>query len=431
MNRAACVFPAGRVERLLVSAAEVPTPGGRFTGMALGCLGLGLLATSAGLWLAPRPTWAALAVNYLFWTGVAQGGVVLAATFIVAGARWGHVFQRMAAGLASFLPVALVLLPGAWFGRDLLFPPLDEAGHPWQQPGWLLLRDWAALAVMTLLSLAYLYFSVRPDLAAAHETAREGAPQGTLLVTWITHGWRGREEERRRCFRVRWYLAAGVLGFFVPEYSLLSIDLGLVVRHGFYSTLFPVLYLVGAFYSALAATTVLAAAWRRLAGFRELIAPAHLLDLGNLFWGFCLFLGYLWWSHYLIVWMANLPDEAAYQLLRWHTRPWSALSWAAVTLGFGIPFFLLFSRRLKQHALPLAGTGALAFVGVLLDRLQDLGPAFARAPGLVALLAVLGVTAAFLGAASLAYLWFMRQVPLFPVEDARFAEAIRLANVRC
>lgn len=408
-------------DRALENAARVRATSDRLPLGGWACAAAGILSAAAGLLLAPALTWAALLVNWLFWAGVAQAGVAVSAVLVLSGGRWGRVLERAAAGLAVLLPATLVLFPLLWFGRRHLFPWLVEPPHqPWWGLGGLFLRDWLTLGASTALSLAYLYYSVRPGLGSG--PAAGGSP------AWLTRGWRGAAIERERCRETRCRLAIAVIVAFVAGYSLLSIDLAMTPRPGFQSALLPVIYFTGALYAAVALTAALVAVWRRLPAVHEVVAESYLLDLGNLVWGLGLFFGYLWWCRYLIVWMANLPDEAAHHLQRWYVWPWGLLGWSALALAVFLPGLLLFSRTLKRNATALGAIGALGVMGVLLQRFQDLLPALVapEALGLLAILLALGVTLGFLGFLGAAYLWLMRRIPLFPVEDEQFVEAIRL-----
>ena len=54
--------------------------------------------------------WQALLVNFLFFAGLAQAGVVLSALIHATSARWGRSLKRTAEATAAFLPVAFLLL---------------------------------------------------------------------------------------------------------------------------------------------------------------------------------------------------------------------------------------------------------------------------------------------------------------------------------
>jgi hypothetical protein len=323
---------------------------------------------------------------------------VLAAAFVLTAAHWGRPVQRIAAGMAAFLPLSLPLLALLWLGRRHLFLWITEPERSaWLNVTGLFARDGLALAGMTALSLAFLSASIR----GGRERSRRG------------HGW----------------LATAVAIGFFPAYALLAIDLAMSLDSPFTSTIFPVIYLAGSFYAAIAATAVLGAVWRRSPGAARLIAPSEVLHLGNLLWAFCMFLGYLWWSQYLTIWMGNLPHEVAPHMLRWQTGTWRGLAWASLTGAFIVPFFLLFSRGLKAHPLALALVGGIGAGGVLLQRFLDVLPALGAAGGIAGGLVQAGVTVGFLGLFALPYLWLTRRAPLFPVDDPLFIEELLVRDV--
>jgi hypothetical protein len=357
---------------------------------------------------------------------VAQGGVVFAAAVILTQARWGRVLERIAAGMGVLLPFSFLVLGLLWFGRRHLFPWLDEANRPaWLDARWLFARDALVLAGMTALSLAFLYASLRPDLHAAQETISTNG----WLARWITRGWRGRQEEREQSRRWRGFLATALAIGFFPSGALLSIDLAMSLDPHFHSTIFPLIFLAGSFYSALALTAILAALWRRDDDPEPVIGPSVLLNLGNLLWSFGMLLAYFWWSEYLSVWMANLPDEVAHHVARWQAPPWHLVARADLITAFVIPFFLLFSRGLKQSPRGLAAVGGIGAAGVLLQRFLDALPFLRPGGGAVPFLVSLAISIGFLGAAALPYFWFMRRVPLFPVEDPQFLEQLQLRGI--
>ena len=58
----------------------------------------------------PERAWQVYLVNFLYFTGLAQGMVIFAAILQIANARWGRVLKRLAELGAYFLPLSLVFL---------------------------------------------------------------------------------------------------------------------------------------------------------------------------------------------------------------------------------------------------------------------------------------------------------------------------------
>jgi len=82
-----------------------------------GLLGLGTVIFLVGLRIDPLRSWQAYLINFLFWGGIAQGGVVFAAIYHVVGGKWGPPVRRCAEGMAVFLPLNFALFFPLYFAR--------------------------------------------------------------------------------------------------------------------------------------------------------------------------------------------------------------------------------------------------------------------------------------------------------------------------
>ena len=54
--------------------------------------------------------WQSLLVNFLFFGGLAQAGVVISAIMQVTSSRWGRALKRTAEATAAFFPISFALL---------------------------------------------------------------------------------------------------------------------------------------------------------------------------------------------------------------------------------------------------------------------------------------------------------------------------------
>jgi hypothetical protein len=97
---------------------------------------------------------------------------------------------------------------------------------------------------------------------------------------------------------------------------------------------------------------------------------------------------------------------------------------------FIAPFFLLFNRILKRRSTALAAVGMLGLVGVLLQRFLNVMPSVAALGPTDFGLAEVTVTLGFIGAVALPYLWIVRRVPIFPIEDPLFIKALVTRGVK-
>ncbi|MFQ5847241.1 MAG: hypothetical protein ACE5IQ_06135 [Candidatus Methylomirabilales bacterium] len=379
----------------------------------VGLLAVGVLAFLAGLLVDPARAWQIYLVNFLFWSGLAQGAVVFAAIYHVVGAQWGPPIRRLAEGMVAFLPVSLVLFLPLFFGLGLFFARVQELNPErgaWFDARFIFVRGGLGLGSMTVLSLLFVYYALRPEIGAA---LARGGTSGGWLSRSLAEGWQGEPLEIERSERGMDVLAAGVLLAYSITYSFMAFDLIMALDPFWYSSLFGGYFFVSTFYLGLAGLTVVAALTRRYLGIPD-ITSTHFWDLGKLLFGFTLTYMAMVWSQYIVIWYGNLPEETHFVVLRVWERPWAALSWSVLFATFFIPGVVFLSRRAKQTPSIMLSVGILIAAGLWLERYVLVVPSLWHGEGVPFGWLEIGVTAGFLGAAGLSYLFFLRNFPLSP-----------------
>ncbi|MCX5909060.1 MAG: hypothetical protein NTY64_18280 [Deltaproteobacteria bacterium] len=214
--------------------------------------------------------WQAYLINYVFWTGLSFGSVLFVAVLNMADAIWGRPLKRLAEALGTFLPASFVLFWILYFGKEEIFPwikqPLPEKQF-WLNPGFMFARNGVGLFLLTALSLALIYYSVKGDKAMARRAI----------------GVNGAAEEFQggASWRVQRILSPMIGIGYAFVLSLLAFDLIMSLDPHWYSTLFGAYYFIGSFYMALAALDLLAWVCLKPLGLKETIHPHHLHDLGK------------------------------------------------------------------------------------------------------------------------------------------------------
>jgi Ni/Fe-hydrogenase subunit HybB-like protein len=367
-----------------------------------------------GLLLDPGRAWQVYLVNFLFWSGLAQGAVVLAAIYHVVKAGWGPPIRRLAEGMAAFLPVSLLLFFPLYFGLDLFFSHVRELNPErgaWFDPRFIFVRGALGLGSMTVLSLLFVYYSLRPEVGLAVE---RGLRPARRLYRWLAEGWEGGLVEIPRSERGMNVLAAWVLLAYPIVYSFMAFDLIMALDPFWYSSLFGGYFFISTFYLGLAGLAVVAVLSRRYLGIQD-ITPANFSDLGKLLFGFALFYMAMLWSQYIVIWYGNLPEETHFVIVRLWENPWALLSWSALVAAFFIPFFVLLSRRAKQTPSIMLALGTLIAAGLWLERYVLVVPSLWHGETVPFGWVEIGVTIGFLGAAGLSYVFFLQHFPILPL----------------
>jgi hypothetical protein len=341
---------------------------------------------------APR-AWQAFLVNLLFWLGLAQGSVVVAASLYVTHARWGGAtIYRLTEGFAGFLPVGFLLFWGLFPGREAIFPWIEHplpAKAAWLNVPFLFARDGAGLLAITVLSLWFVRSSRRQESVRWAESSGDLAEPPPAV---------------RR-------LAPAVILTYAGVYSLLAFDLVMSLSPVWYSTLFGAYFFAGAYWSALAAIGLLASIGLGTTSRGAIQDGGRALhDIGKLVFAFAIFWAYLLWSQYLPIWYAGLPHETFFVVVRVHALPWGILAWTALVLIWMVPFVGLISRRGKRTPAILGTVCGLGLIGMWIERYVLVTPSLSPDTipfGWVECL----VTAGFCGGFGLCALPGLRRVP--------------------
>ncbi len=374
------------------------------------------------LGVSPLRAWTIFLVNLLFFSGMAQGGLVFSATLHLTEARWGKPLERLSQAGAFFLPVSLILFILLFLGSEHLFPWLREpipAREPWLNLPFLFYRNVLGLLALVALSLFFLYYSLRPDFGSLKE---KGVPEGGALARLLTSGWRGMDKERARAQRIKGILSPLILILFAVVFSLIAFDLIMALDPHWYSTLFGGYYFIGSYYIGLAALAITAISAGRCLGVEKLAAQPLLHNLGKLIFGFCFFWMSLVWSQFIVIWYGNLPEETGFVILRIYDDGWRGVSWTAFGLSFFIPFIILLSRKAKSRQRPLFVLSGVILVGMWLERYILVVPSLWKGEGVPFGILEALVTAGFISGTGLCYIAFLRAFPLLPLSEGAIVE---------
>ncbi|MFN3412580.1 MAG: hypothetical protein ACK42L_00765 [Thermoanaerobaculum sp.] len=369
----------------------------------LGRWGLGLLLVGLGFSLVrPERLPGAVLLAALFAVSVGAGAAFFVALHWAVAARWGVVVRRVVEALAFSLTWTA---PGLFLALLVVGPSL----YPWLHHHETGFRGlWLSFPFFLGRALVYLglwvFFARRLAVLSLQQDQNPSLEKAASLRK----------------------TAVAFLPVFAVTFSLASFDWLMSLEPEFVSTIFGVYVFSGTFVAALAGLTLLVTVLlhrgpRGVGPLASYVNPHHLHDLGKLLFAFATFWAYIWFSQYMLIWYANLPEEASYFVKRL-AGFWQPLFILNLFLNWVLPFFALLPRASKRSPKALAWVSLVLLVGHALDFYLMVGPRapWHALPSPVEVLLLAG--AGFLVFA--AAFAFLERVPVVPVGDP-FLEASR------
>jgi hypothetical protein len=391
----------------------------------LGAIAVGLVGFFLTVEEAPQRAWQSVWSNFLFWTAIAQAGVMFGAVLHTAKGHWGKTFRRVAEGMGAFLPLSLALFVLLYFGAGYVFPWLQPVeGHvnrTWLTLDGVFIRDGILLLILYAASFVFLRFSLRPD---ARAVAEYSSGWRRTFLRRMSRNWRGDEEEVRRSTTALARMGPALILAWAAVFTVLAIDFGMSLIPGFISVVWGPYYFIGGWLSMLALLAVLTNRYRQRYDLAEHWGKWEFHDLGKLLFAFTIFWTYLWFSQYLVIWYGNIARETAFFEQR--TRPgFSFWFWLQMVLIFGIPFALLLFRHPKMRSGYLAFVALFTLAGFWLERYNMVVPSIwsdgAPPMGWQELFISIG----FVGLFGLSYSIFASTFPKLPIHDTLPGRASR------
>ena len=280
--------------------------------------------------------WSAFYVALFFFLGISLLVLAFYASQRVAQSAWSVVlFRVMEAITANLVPtsIAMLFVIGAavmhynhmfpWMADGIFDPtsPNYDAiidGKSW----WMNVPGWAIRSVVYLAIWNAYRFIIRKG-SIAEDTAND----------------------ENKTYKRNFNASVIFLFLFMITESLMSWDWIMGLDPHWFSTLFGWYVLASLLVSAL---TVIAfvTIYLRSKGALPLVNDSHIHDLAKFMFGFSIFWTYLWFSQFMLIWYADIPEETTYFVARFNEYKVPFL--AMVVMNFVFPILLLLNSDFKS-----------------------------------------------------------------------------------
>lgn len=378
---------------------------------------IGAVAFVAALMTDADRAWHAYLMNWLYFTTIAQGAVMLGVVVSITKGLWSRPIRRIALAPSAFLPISLLtVLPILFIGAEHIFPwiehPLTNGKEVWLNQPFMAARTLLGLVLLFGASLTFVYYALRPDMGLMRERV---PPRLQGMYGAVTRGWRGQEQEELRSFRRLSVLGPVTVLLFALVMGVLVWDFVMSLEPHWFSTLIGPYVFMGGFLGGLMTTALIAITLRSRLALQDVIMPSTLHDLGKLCFGFTVFWGYLFFSQYIVIWYGLLPHEQHFVVHRL-VPPFRIIAQLVGVMLFVLPFFGLMSVAAKRTPAVYAIFAGISLTGLWLERYMLTYPSLhIGAETLPFGWQEIGVLLLFGGLFLGAISWFLTRVPLFQV----------------
>ena len=316
---------------------------------SMALMAIGLIALIYGFSTDAHRTWPSLLFNNYFFIGIAVFGVFFVAKQYVSEAGWSIVLKRVPEAVMSALPVMSLIM---------LFIMFASIMH------WNHIYHWLHEGIMDPASEHY-------DRIIAGKEAYLNASFFIIRTIIYLLGWNYFAKKLRALSVLEDKVvgtaihfksvstSAWFMVFFAVTSAMASWDWIMSIDPHWFSTIFG--WYVFAEWGAIGFTTILLfTLYLKRQGYLEDVNENHIHDLGKWIFAMSLVWTYMWFSQFMLIWYANIPEEVTYFMARLEVENYKFLFWFSMIINFIAPIILLMSRDAKRN------NGRLIFVGCVI-----------------------------------------------------------------
>jgi hypothetical protein len=305
--------------------------------------------------------YANLWINNVFFTGIAIVGVFFFAIQFAAQAGWSTPLLRVMLSFGYWLPFAGILMLATFFlaNHDLFH---------WTH-SYLFDKNDAQYDSIIDGKGAFFFWPMEKGTFPIFFIFRMVLFFG-MWVFFFKKFQKISDQEDQLGGNSHWYKmrswSAFFLIFFAVSSSIAAWDWVMSIDTHWFSTLFGWYVFASWFVSGLAAITLLTI-FLKSQGYLEMINQNHIHDMGKFIFGFSIFWTYLWFSQFLLIYYANIPEESVYFIERLTSDVYGPFIFVNIGLNFFLPFLVLMTRDSKRHGVFLKLVCTILLVGHWID----------------------------------------------------------------
>ncbi|HEX2608624.1 MAG TPA: quinol:cytochrome C oxidoreductase [Flavisolibacter sp.] len=330
--------------------------------------------------------WASLLQNSVYFLLTVNAAMFFICATTLAWGGWQMSFRRVSEAISTCVPVigviTLLILLAIVFGGDHAIYHWTDAHHVeidqalQHKKGFLNKGFFVVWTIITIVGWSVLGWKMR-QLSRSIDDRKLSVEEGKKYI-WNNTVWAA----------IYTVLFALTVASSIPWLWIMSID-----AH-WYSTMYSWYTFASTFVAGLALITIFVV-FLKNNGYLEYVTREHLHDLGKFVFAFSIFWTYLWFSQFMLIWYANIPEETIYFKIRMQ-GPYRGIFFMNLIINFLAPLLILMRRGSKRNYGTLTMMCVLVLFGHWLDFFQMVMPGVSK-DRVPFMLADFGIALGFVG----------------------------------
>lgn len=337
----------------------------RYRAWSLGLLGVGVISVIVGFFIygtgdeeGKTRFWSALLQNSVYFLLVVNAAMFFICATTLAMGAWQMSFRRVSEAISvAVIPVgiiAFIILMCLVFGdQHHIYHWLNPEGDKVLQgkSGFLNRGFFTVWTTLTIALWIVLGMKMRSISRSTDEHPMQSVEEGRRYI-YKTTVWAS--------LYIVWF--ALTVASTVPWLWLMSIN-----AH-WYSTMYSWYTFASSFVAGIALITLFII-YLKNKGYLEVVNEEHLHDMGKFMFAFSIFWTYLWFSQFMLIWYANIPEEVIYFKPRVQ-GVYKGIFWLNLIINFVAPILILMRRSSKRNYTTVTFMAVLLLFGHWLDFYQ-------------------------------------------------------------
>jgi hypothetical protein len=330
-----------------------------FKTVTYGLICLGLITLGIGFFTQPERTWANYLLNSYYFLAIAIGAAFFYAIQYITQSGWSAGFKRIPEAMFAYLPYAAIFFLLIYFGMHALYQ--------WTHPD-IVVNDELLQHKTPYLNIPFFYIRLIIYFTL------------WIIITRLLRKLSLQEDTSGGLdfFHRSEYYSKVFIFILAVTFSLAVIDWIKSIEAQWFSTIFAFKNFISAFQHGVAAIVVVLFIMN-IRGHYGFMNKSHIHDFNRYLFILSVFYGYFWFTQFMLIWFADIPEETVYYHIRLQPA-WSPYWIADIGINWLVPFLVLLPPMLSRLKYLVLSIACVMLIGFWIELFVEIMPGVTGLP---------------------------------------------------